>query len=146
MVAAILRNTNSYGLNQPPRLGADDIARLPVASAIDDGAYPREPVTLVDAADAPLTCAQWTRPADATGATLQLRTGVTLPVSEELRTVALVGAGSGTTADRVVLTPGSGFLVQTVGQDGGGSSTQPVGGANFWLSDTGVRYGLDTDG
>ena len=146
VVAAILRNTNSYGLNQPPRLGADDIARLPVASAIDDGAYPSEPVTIVDAADAPLTCAQWTRPADATGGTLQLRTGVTLPVSEELRTVALVGAGSGTTADRVVLTPGSGFLVQTVGQDGGGSSTQPVGGANFWLSDTGVRYGLDTDG
>ncbi|WP_006241696.1 type VII secretion protein EccB [Mycolicibacterium tusciae] len=145
VVAAILRNTNSYGLNQPPRLGADDIARLPVASAIDDDAYPREPVTIVDAADAPLTCAQWTRPADATGGTLQLRTGVTLPVSDELRTVALVGAGSGTTADRVVLTPGSGFLVQTVGQDGGGSSTQPVGGANFWLSDTGVRYGLDTE-
>ena len=60
--------------------------------------------------------------------------------------MALVGAGSGTTADRVVLTPGRGYLVQTVGQDGGGASTQPVGGANFWLSDTGVRYGLDTDG
>jgi hypothetical protein len=35
--------------------------------------------------------------------------------------------------------------VQTVGQNGGGSSTHPVGGANFWLSDTGVRYGLDTE-
>ena len=72
VVAAILRNTNSFGLNQPPRLGADDIARLPVASAIDDGAYPSEPVTIVDAADAPLTCAQWTRPADATGGTLAI--------------------------------------------------------------------------
>jgi hypothetical protein len=66
-------------------------------------------------------------------------------VSEHLRTVDLVGAGSGTTADRVILTPGSGYLVQTVGQDGGGPSTPPVGGANFWLSDTGVRYGLDTE-
>ncbi|WP_333889938.1 type VII secretion protein EccB [Mycolicibacterium gadium] len=146
VVAAILRNTNSFGLNQPPRLGADDIAKAPVASGIDNDAYPSEPVTIVDATDAPLTCAQWTRPADATGGTLQLRSGVTLPVAEELRTVALVGAGSGTTADRVVLTPGSGFLVQTVGQDGGGTSTQPVGGATFWLSDTGVRYGLDTEG
>ena len=92
-----------------------------------------------------MTCAQWTQPADATGSTLQLLTGATLPVSEELRTVDLVGAGSGTTADRVVLTPGTGFLVQTVGQDGGGRrpsrSAEP-----FWVSDTGVRYGLDTDG
>ena len=146
VVAAILRNTNSFGLNQPPRLGADDIARLPEANVIDNDAYPSDPVTVNDAADAPLTCAQWTRPADATGGALQLRSGVTLPVSEQLRTVDLVGAGSGTTADRVVLTPGSGYLVQTVGQDGGGASTQPIGAANFWLSDTGVRYGLDTDG
>jgi type VII secretion protein EccB len=144
VVAAMLRNTDSYGFNQPPRLDADDIARLPVANVIDDEAYPSEPVTLVDAAEAPLTCAQWTRPADATGATLQLRSGVTLPVAEQSRTLALVGAGSGTTADRVVLTPGTGYLVQTVGQDGGGTS--PAGGAYFWISDTGVRYGLDTDG
>ncbi|PJE22105.1 MAG: type VII secretion protein EccB, partial [Mycobacterium sp.] len=31
VLAAILRNTNSYGLQQPPRLGADDIAKLPVS-------------------------------------------------------------------------------------------------------------------
>ena len=91
VVAAILRNTNSYGLNQPPRLGADDVARLPVASAIDDGAYPG-PVTIVDAADEPLTCAQWSRPADATESP-QLLSGVTLPLSDGLRAVDLVGAG-----------------------------------------------------
>ena len=95
VVAAILRNTNSFGLDQPPRLGADEIARLPVADFIDTDAYPAEPVTLVDAADAPLTCAQWTRPADATGSTLALLSGVTLPVPDELRTVTLVGADSG---------------------------------------------------
>ncbi len=146
VISAILRNTDSFGLNQPPRVGADDIARIPVADVIDVGAYPSEPVTLVDAVDAPLTCAQWTRPADATGATLQLRSGVTLPVSEQQSTVALVGAGSGTTADQVALTPGHGYLVQSVGQDGGGESSRPVSGADFWLSDTGVRYGLDTEG
>lgn len=146
VLAAILRNTNSFGLDQPPRLGADDIARLPVADTIDTGAYPSEQITLVDAADAPLTCAQWTRPADATGGTTELRSGVTLPVAEELRTVTLVGAGSGTTANRVAITPGEGYLVQSVGQDGGGTSSAPTGGAYFWLSDTGVRYGLDADG
>jgi type VII secretion protein EccB len=130
VVASILRNTNSFGFTQPPRLGADDVARIPVANAIDNGAYPSRPVTLVDAADAPLTCAEWQRPADATTSTLTLRSGVTLPVAEELRTVTLVGADVGTTADRVVLSPGRGYLAAS-------------GGAHFWLSDTGVRYGID---
>ncbi|RAV18147.1 type VII secretion protein EccB [Mycolicibacterium sp. GF69] len=146
VIAAIMRNTNSFGLDQPPRLGADDIARLPVADVIDTDAYPRQQLSLVEAADAPLTCARWTRAADATSARLDLRSGVTLPIADELRTVPLVGAGSGTTADRVALTPGSGYLVQTVGQDGGGVSTSAAGGAAFWLSDVGVRYGLDEAG
>ncbi|WP_326548398.1 type VII secretion protein EccB [Mycolicibacterium sp. ND9-15] len=146
VIAAIMRNTNSFGLDQPPRLGADHIARLPVADVIDTDAYPRQQLSLVEAADAPLTCARWTRPADATSATLELRSGVTLPVADELRTVPLVGAGFGTTANRVALTPGRGYLVQTVGQDDGGASTAPVGGASFWLSDVGVRYGLDEAG
>lgn len=149
VLAAILRNTNSFGLDQPPRLGADDVARLPVADVIDTGAYPREQISLVDAEEAPLTCAQWSRPADATGATLALLTGVTLPVPDGLSTVTLVGAGSGTTANRVAIDPGRGYLVQSVGQDGSGvpgASPLPTGGAHFWLSDTGVRYGLAADG
>ncbi|OBI84364.1 type VII secretion protein EccB [Mycobacterium sp. E740] len=146
VLAAIMRNSNSFGLDQPPRLGADDVARLPVADVIDTDAYPSAPLSLVDAADAPLTCARWTRPADATSAALELRSGVTLPISEYLHTVSLVGAGAGSTANRVALEPGRGFLVQTVGQDGGGASAAPPGGASFWLSDVGVRYGLDEDG
>jgi len=145
VVAALLRNTDSYGLNQPPRLTPDDVARMPVARVIDNDAYPAERVTLVDADHAPLTCAHWSRPADATGATVELRSGVTLPVPDELRAVPLVGAGQGTTADRVVLAPGRGYFVTTVGQDGGGRSAQPDG-AYFWLGDTGVRYGLDQEG
>ncbi|MEO3758908.1 type VII secretion protein EccB [Mycobacterium sp. B14F4] len=149
VLAAILRNTDSYGLDQPPRLGADDVARLPVATVIDTDAYPSEQITLVEAADAPLTCARWRRPADATASTLELLSGVTLPVSDGLRTVTLVGAGSGSTANRVAITPGRGYLVTSVGQDGPvflGASPLATSGAAFWLSDTGVRYGLDADG
>ena len=130
VVAAILRNSNSFGLDQPPRLGADDVSRLPVASGIDTAAYPAAPLTLVDAASAPLTCAQWSRAADATGATVALRTGVTLPIAEGAQTVTLVGGGTGPTADRVVVSPGRGYLVDS-------------GGATFWVSDTGVRFGID---
>jgi type VII secretion protein EccB len=133
VVAAVLRNTDSYGLDQSPRLGADEISRLPVADDIDVKAYPAQPVTLVDSAAAPLTCAEWSRNADATGPTVVLRAGATLPIAEDLRTVALVGAGVGATADRVVVAPGSGYLVDS-------------GGGYFWVGDTGVRYGIEDDG
>lgn len=133
VVAEILRNTNSFGLDQPPRLGADDVARLPAAHGIDIDAYPSDPVSVVDADRSPLTCARWAKPADATGATLTLLAGAALPVADGLHTVDLVGAGSGTTANRVAMTPGTGYLVQTVGTD-----------ATFWVGDTGVRYGIDS--
>ena len=38
VLAAILRNTNSYGLQQPPRLGADEVAKLPVSRLLDTDA------------------------------------------------------------------------------------------------------------
>lgn len=134
VVAAILRNTDSFGLSQAPQIGADDVARLPVAQAIDIDAFPADPVSVVDADSAPLTCAHWSHPVGATGGTLQLLSGAALPVADGLRAVHLVGGGAGGTADRVILAPGTGLLVQTVGQE------------LFWVSDTGVRYGIDQDG
>ena len=145
VVAAILRNSHSHGLDQPPRLGADEVSRLPVSRAIDVDAYPSEPVTLVDAAASPLTCAHWDHPVDATSGTLELLAGAALPVQDGLRAIQLVGAGTGTTANRVVAAPGTGFLVQTVGQDVRQQPASPAAGSVFWISDTGVRYGIDQD-
>jgi type VII secretion protein EccB len=132
VLAAILRNTNSFGLDQPPRLGADEVARLPVARGIDTSAYPAEPITLVDAGDDPVTCARWAKPEGATTSSLTLLSGAALPLPEGLRTVDLVTAGSGGVASRVALSPGRGYFLQS-------------DGSLFWVSDTGVRYGIDTD-
>ncbi|MDX1871931.1 type VII secretion protein EccB [Mycolicibacterium sp. 120266] len=142
VLAAILRNTDSYGLQQPPRLGADDVARLPVASGIDTAAYPSDAVTPVDAAADPVTCAHWSKPAGATESSLTLLAGAALPVPDGLHTVDLVAAGSGGTADRVALPAGRGYFVQSVGAEAGA----PQSGSSFWVSDTGVRYGIDTIG
>jgi type VII secretion protein EccB len=142
VLAGILRNTNSYGLDQPPRLAADEVARMPVSRAIDTSAYPAAALTLVDAAADPVTCARWTKPEGAAESSLSLLGGATLPLPDGLRTLELVGAGRGTTADRVAIRPGSGYFVQTVGQAPG----SPVAGSLFWVSDTGVRYGIDTGG
>lgn len=140
VLAALLRNTNSYGLAQPPRLAADDIARLPVADTIDADAYPADRITLVDAATGPVTCAQWTKSAASEQSSFTLLAGAALPLPDGMRTLDLVGGGTGVTADRVALTPGTGYFVQTVGQEPG----SPTAGSLFWVSDTGVRYGIDS--
>ncbi|MDH6198536.1 type VII secretion protein EccB [Mycobacterium frederiksbergense] len=142
VLAAILRNTDSFGLQQPPRLGADEVASTPVARGIDTDAFPAAPVDVVSASAAPVTCAQWTKPAGATESRLSVLSGAAVPLPDGLRSVDLVGAGANGAANRVALTPGNGYLVQTVGAEPG----SPTAGSMFWVSDTGVRYGIDTNG
>ena len=91
VLAAILRNTNSYGLDQPPRLGADAVAKLPVSRMLDTSRYPDQQVSLVDAAKDPVTCAYWSKPAGAATSSLTLLSGSALPVPDSVRTVDLVG-------------------------------------------------------
>ncbi|ANI37652.1 type VII secretion protein EccB [Mycolicibacterium vaccae] len=133
VVAAVLRNSNSYGLAQPPRLDADVVARIPEATGVDTTVYPSERVTLVDPAADPVTCAEWAKPEGAQDSSLTLRSGAVLPVADGVRTVELVSSGTpGGPADRVALPPGTGWFVDS-------------GGSLFWVGDTGVRYGIETN-
>lgn len=139
VLAAVLRNTDSYDLTSPPSLGADQIAQLPVSRALDTSRYPDLPVSLVDAASDPITCGRWSQQDGASTSSLTLLSGSALPVSDEVRTVDLVAAGADGTATRVALTSGVGYFAQTVGQ----GPTSPPAGSLFWIADTGVRYGID---
>ncbi|OBJ79339.1 type VII secretion protein EccB [Mycobacterium sp. 1245852.3] len=144
VLAAILRNTNSYGLDQPPRLGADAVAKLPVSRMLDTARYPDQQVSVVDAGKSPVTCAYWSKPAGAATSSLNLLSGSALPIAESIHTVDLVGGGaatSGAVATRVALAPGTGYFTQTVG----GGPDSPGTGSLFWVSDTGVRYGIDNE-
>lgn len=144
VLAAILRNTNSYGLDQPPRLGADAVAKLPVSRMLDTARYPDQQLTVVDAGKSPVTCAYWSKPAGAATSSLNLLSGSALPIAESIHTVDLVGGGaatSGAVATRVALAPGTGYFTQTVG----GGPDSPGTGSLFWVSDTGVRYGIDNE-
>ena len=99
-------------------------------------------VSLVDAARDPVTCAYWSKPAGAATSSLSLLSGSALPVPDAVRTLDLVGAGSGSQgAARVALAPGTGYFAQTVG----GGASAPAAGSLFWVSDTGVRYGIDNE-
>ncbi|MGO9383948.1 MAG: type VII secretion protein EccB [Mycobacterium sp.] len=141
VLAAILRNTNSYGLDQPPRLGADEVAKLPASRMLDTTHYPDQQVALIDAAKDPVTCAHWSKPAGAATSSLSLLAGSVLPVPDSIHTVDLVGGGSQGTATRVALAPGTGYFTQSVG----GGAGSPATGSLFWVSDTGVRYGIDNE-
>jgi len=142
VLAAVLRNTDSHGLGRPPVLGADDIARLPVSRALDTSRFPEYPVSVVDSLQNPLTCAHWNKDAGASTGSLTLMSGSTLPMRDGVRTLDLVGAGVGGTAARVALNPGTGYFVQSVSSD---PAANPAAGPTFWVSDTGVRYGVNTE-
>lgn len=141
VLATLLRNVNSYGLEQPPRLGADEIARSPVSRTLDTAAFPAQRVEIVDAASSPVTCVRWDRPADASGSSLTLLSGAALPIGDGVRPVDLPGTTDGVSAARVVMPTGTGYFVQTVGQE----PSAPVAGSVFWLSDIGMRYGIEAD-
>lgn len=143
VLAALLRNTNSYGLDRPPVLGADDIARIPVSHALDTSRYPQVPVRVTDPVRDPVSCAHWTKAAGAGTGELTLLSGPALPLPDGRQTLDLVGAGVGGTASRVALAPGTGYFVQSVSDDptAAGGTTGPL----FWVSDTGVRYGINTE-
>ncbi|WP_144206241.1 type VII secretion protein EccB [Mycobacterium tilburgii] len=141
VLAAVLRNTNSYGLDQPPRLAADEVAKLPVSRMLDTTRFPDHQVALVDAAKNPVACAYWRKPAGAASSSLTLLAGSALPVPDSVRTVNLIGGGVQGVATRVALAPGTGYFAQTVG----GGATAPGTGSSFWVSDTGVRYGIDNE-
>jgi type VII secretion protein EccB len=141
VLAAVLRNSNSYGLDQPPRLGADKVAKLPVSRQLDTSRYPEQRISLLDAARDPVTCAHWSKLANASTNSLTLLSGSALPIPDAVHTGDLVGAGIGGTASRVAITPGTGYFAQRVGQ----SAVSPVAGSLFWISDTGVRYGIDNE-
>ena len=141
VLAAVLRNSNSYGLDQPPRLGADKVAKLPVSRQLDTSRYPEQRISLLDAARDPVTCAHWSKLADASTNSLTLLSGSALPIPDGVHTEDLVGAGAGGTASRVAIAPGTGYFAQTVGQN----AASAVAGSLFWISDTGVRYGIDNE-
>jgi type VII secretion protein EccB len=141
VLAAVLRNSNSYGLDQPPRLGADKVAKLPVSRQLDTSRYPEQRISLLDAAHDPVSCAHWSKLAGASTNSLTLLAGSALPIPDAVHTEDLVGAGTGGTANRVAIAPGSGYFTQTVGQN----TASPTAGSLFWISDTGVRYGIDNE-
>lgn len=136
VVAAILRANDSYGLVEPPELTPDQINKAPKSDVVAVDAYPANALQVIDPSTEPVTCAQWVKLAGAPTSSLTLLAGQSLPVPADAELLA-PPAAPGT---KVLLPKGSGYLVQVTGQQATSTTKESV----FWVSDRGVRYGLES--
>ncbi|MEU1985853.1 type VII secretion protein EccB [Nocardia sp. NPDC019395] len=143
VLASIVRNANSHGAVATSTVSPDVVAaNLRTGDWPGTATYPAEPVEILDPVRDLITCYNWSRTGTDPDAHTRLLFGRQLPLSkqEQGRTVQLVTApySGGTTADYAYLPRTSGKFVQVTGSEPG----SPLRESLFWISDSGVRYGV----
>lgn len=142
VTAAIIRNADKRNPPPPIEVAPNVMLSIPASQALNVGFYPDQPLKLIDPVATPVTCLSWTQSRDETKPRTAVLTGRKLPLPDDARPVAVATADpAGGTASAVYIAPGTAQLVQIAG----GSPTAPTGGAQWYIADTGVRYGLVTD-
>ncbi len=142
VVAQILQNAGTPAGNSPVVVAPASLAKMPVVNGLDLSAYPDSPLTPVDLKDNPATCWWWQKTTGEERARVQVISGPTIPVSSGSteQVVSLVKAdSSGREADRVYFGPDYGNWVVVTGNDPGSTTAESL----WWLSSSGVRFGVD---
>jgi type VII secretion protein EccB len=142
VVAQILQNAGATPGAHLVTVAPAALAKMPVVTGLDLSAYPDGPLNVVDIRENPATCWWWEKTAGEERARTQVVSGPTIPVaqSEVNKVVSLVKAdNSGREADRVYFGPNYANFVAVTGNDPGASTTESL----WWLSDSGVRFGVD---
>ncbi|WP_063047743.1 type VII secretion protein EccB [Nocardia pseudovaccinii] len=144
VLAAIVRNADSHGMPATTAVGPDIItANMRPGAWPGTADYPARPVKIVDPTRFGVSCYHWSRDNGDPNARTELLVGRQLPLTtgDQVRVVDLVTAPSsgGATADSAYLPGSSGRFVQVTGAD----PTSPLRESLYWISDSGVRYGID---
>ncbi len=144
VLAAMIRNANSRGAVASMTVGPDAVAQnLRPGSWPGATTFPSRPVTLTDPEKFGVSCLHWSRGAGDANAVTRLLIGrqLPLPLAEQGRVVPLITAptSNGATADTAYLAGSSGRFVQITGSD----PNSPLRESLFWISDSGVRYGIN---
>lgn len=145
VVAAMLRQRDSFGVTQPPRISPDVLGDVPVRDVLDVTDYPTEPLKVVNWRADPVLCVAWDRGATDRQARQRLLVGRALPVTaeQEAHLVPLVVANEdqGRLADQVLLADNPATWVSTTG-----ASADSARRETLWLiSESGARYGVPID-
>lgn len=144
MLAAMFRNADSHGSVSSTTVDPDVIAaNLRPGGWPGTASYPTGPLHILDPEQNGTTCYRWTRgsadPNSATG----LLVGRQLPLAADDQSLAVplvTGSGpGGATADAAYLGRDTGRFVRVTGAD----PASPLRESLFWISNSGVRYGID---
>lgn len=145
VVAAMLRQRDSFGAAQPARVSPDELTAVAVREVLDVAGYPAEPLRVIDWRAEPVLCVAWERGVSDRQARQRVLVGRALPVraAQEANLVQLVVAAQdrGRLADQVLLSDGAATFVSTTG-----ASVDSARRETMWLFDgSGVRYGVPFD-
>jgi type VII secretion protein EccB len=142
VVAQILQNAGTQAGNAPVVVAPAKLAKMPVVNGLDLSAYPDGPLNAIDIRENPATCWWWEKTSGEDRARVQVVSGPRVPVSAGStdKVVSLVKAdNSGREADRVYFGPHYANFVAVTGNDPGSATTESL----WWLSNSGVRFGVD---
>lgn len=140
--AQLITFADSQGSQEIASVEPDVLRQAPTVSVLAVDTFPAVRPTIVDSIAEPVSCLSWV-PQDAPdggpSARLVASSGRTLPLDDAQFPVRLAQAdGGGPAADEVYISPGTGGFVQTTGI----ASTSLRRDAMFFVSDTGVRFGV----
>ncbi|MFI9506386.1 type VII secretion protein EccB [Nocardia sp. NPDC052566] len=143
LTADIIRNANPSS-SAGTTIDQAERTRASVSSALKVDSYPEIAPAVLQAKDQPVSCLSW-KPITVAGkdsgnsAELSLITGINLPIPDSAKLVTLAQSdGKGVLADSVYLKPGTGAFVQTTGIEPDSKRKD----SQFYIADTGVRYGI----
>jgi type VII secretion protein EccB len=144
VVAAMLREKESFGAATPPKVSPDQLGEAPVRQVLDVDFYPSQPVRVVDGAAKPVACVAWEFKVGDRQAQLHVLSGRGLPIRSEQQgqLVPLVGGGSdGVQANQVLLSDDPATFVTATG-----SALDSPRRQTIWLiTDSGTRFGVPFD-
>ncbi|MGF6887643.1 type VII secretion protein EccB [Nocardia sp. GAS34] len=144
VLATMLRSGYAHSGTTATTVGPDVIAaNLRPGTWPGTETFPAHPIQLVDTDKFTVSCYNWSRTSSAQNAVADFLVGqrLPLPVSQQNSPVALVTApaSNGSTADAAYLTDSLGRFVQVTGVNQGSARRESL----YWISGSGVRYGVD---
>lgn len=143
-VAAVVQASGG-GRGQLKQVPADEVAQLARVHGLAVDHFPPEAVRVIDDKMLPVTCWRWGKNASDPAAGTEVLVGRALPVTADQREamVSLVTGptSGGRTVDQAYIPYATGRFVRVTGSDPTNLTKESL----WWVSDTGVRFGISVD-
>ena len=145
-VATVVRSGNSFGEAAPVAVSPDALAPIPKVTSLPVSYYPPTRLELVDTTVNTTTCLAWDKGQGDRAAETRVISGQSLPIpaGADARLVRLVKSGASpqsSEADQAFIAPGAANLVKSTSA----APTAATSDSLWWISDQGVRFGIELD-